>query len=79
LKEDLYDNLVALGERGEIKLLDDADVKLSLRSVQYEHVMKEGQPTKMRIFGRYTHIAEGIIRAAWCSKERINKLWIDFI
>ncbi len=73
LKEDLYDNLVALGEREIIKLLKDEKVMLSLRSIQYEHVRKEGQPTKVRIFGRYSHIAEGLIRAAWCSKEKVIK------
>ena len=70
LKEDLYDNLKALGERGHIKLLNNDEVRLSLRSVQYEYVKNPNTPTKFRIFGNYTHIVEGIIRAAWCSKEK---------
>ena len=50
-------------ERGAIKLLNDDDVIASLRSIQYEYVVKEGQQTKLRIFGAYTHITEGLIRA----------------
>ena len=70
LKEDLYDNLRSLMEKGEIKLLDDDKVIESLRSIQYEYVQKSGQPTRLRIFGSYAHIAEGLIRAAWFKKEK---------
>jgi hypothetical protein len=70
LKEDLYDNLLSLGQKGQITLLDDENVRLSLRSVQYEHIQKTNTLSQMRIFGNYTHIAEGLIRAAWCSKEK---------
>lgn len=76
LKEDLYDNLRALMEQGKIKLLDDEDLIESLRSVQYEYLMKEGEPTRLRIFGDYTHIAEGLIRAAWSSKSKELNIWI---
>ena len=70
LKEDLYDNLRSLMERGQIKLLDDDELILSLKSVQYEYETRTGKAPKVRIFGNYTHIAEGLIRAAWCSKEK---------
>lgn len=76
LKEDLYLNLVALMEQRKIKLLDDTDVIESLRSCQYEYVQKQGQPTRLRIFGTYTHIAEGIIRAAWCVLGKDLSIWI---
>ncbi len=79
LKEDLYDNLRALGERGEIYLLDEENVRLSLRSVQYEFLVKSNQPTQMRIFGDYTHIAESLIRAAWSSKEKSINAEIYYI
>ena len=74
MKEDLYDNLLKLMERGEVKLLDDDSIRQSLQSVQYEYVNG-----KLRIFGRYTHIVEGIIRGAWCTKQKVNKLWISYI
>lgn len=70
LKEDLYDNLKSLMERHNIDLLDDDDIFLSLKSVQYEYVQKQGQKTKMRIFGADTHTTEGLIRASWCVKEK---------
>lgn len=79
LKEDLYDNLRALMERGAIKLLDDDSVKASLRSVQYEYADSEKGFTKMRIFGNDTHIAEGLIRAAWCAKSKELNIWIRSI
>ena len=70
LKEDLYNNLLRLMEQGKIKLLDDPEIFLSLKSIQYEYVTKEGQPTRLRIFGNYSHIAEGLIRAAWCTNDK---------
>jgi len=70
LKEDLYNNLVRLGEKKEIKLLDDDELKLSLASVQYEYIIKANRASTLRIFGNYTHIAEGLIRAAWCVKDK---------
>lgn len=79
LKEDLYDNLRALGEQGKLTLFNDEQVMLSLRSVQYEYVMKANQKSSLRIFGNYTHIAEGLIRAAVCSKEKNIKLFISTI
>ena len=79
LKEDLYDNLLNLMERGYIKLLDDEEIKLSLKSVQYEFVGKEDQTSQMKIFGNYTHIAEGLIRAAWGIKDKHLKLFVDYI
>lgn len=79
LKEDLYNNLLALMEQGKIKLLDDEELKLSLASVQYGYVTKANTPTKLRIFGNYTHIAEGLIRAAWlASKDKVLNIWVRY-
>lgn len=73
LKEDIFNNLVMLMERGEIKLLDDPEVTLSLKSVQFELV--NGKP---RYSGNYTHIAEGLVRAAWCIKDKHLNPYIYF-
>tara|TARA_Y100000310_G_scaffold289909_1_gene316653 strand:+ start:403 stop:1638 length:1236 start_codon:yes stop_codon:yes gene_type:complete len=72
LKEDIYNNLLNLMERGMIKLLEDDEIFLSLKSVQFEY----DERGKIRIFGSYTHIAEGLIRAAWCSKNKGLNIWI---
>jgi hypothetical protein len=79
LKEDLYDHLRALMERGDIFLLDDPDVILSLASVQYEIISADAKTSRVRIFGNYTHIAEGLIRAAWGVKEKNLKCWVGSI
>lgn len=68
-KEDFYDNFKAMLERGELKLLDDEKVRLSLKSVQFEIAHEEEGGSKVRIFGNYTHIVEGLIRAAWLAKQ----------
>jgi len=75
MKEELYSNLLWLGEKGHIKLLDDIDIKQSLASVQFENRIVAGALTTTRIFGRDTHIAEGLIRAAWCVKDDSLSLW----
>ena len=79
-KVDLYDNLRALMEQGRIKLLDDEDIRLELSSVQYEYVKVQGRPTQLRIFAiPSADIVEGLIRGAWCVKEKLNKLEILYI
>ena len=70
MKEDLYMNLLRLMEQGKIKLLDDPEIFLSLKSIQYEYVVSEGQRTRFRVFGNYSHCAESLIRAAWCTNDK---------
>lgn len=79
LKEDMYFNLLALMEKDQLKLLNDDDVIESLRSVQYEYVISPGKKTIVRIFGNYTHIAEGIIRAAYLANQKHLSISIDWI
>ena len=62
--EDMHDNLRAMGEKGEITLFNRDDIKASLRSVRWDRVMDAHGLWKVKITGNYTHIAEGIIRAA---------------
>ena len=73
IKEELYNNLKKLMERREIILLDDDEVKASLKSIQAEHDPDTG---KMKIWGSYNHIVEGLIRAAWCSKDKALNIFI---
>lgn len=71
LKEDMYINLLSLGEQGFVKLLDDEDVKHSLASMQINH-----ENAKIFIFGRDNHISEGIVRAVYlaCQDNSLD-LW----
>ena len=71
LKEDLYNNLLALMEKGEIQLLKDDEIFQSLKSVQFEYI--EGG--RLKIFGRYTHCAESLIRSAWCGKDKTLNIY----
>lgn len=76
LKEDMYFNLLSLMEHKKIKLLNDDELIESLKSVQWELVIKEGSPTKTRIFGRYTHRVEGLIRACWLAyQDKTLNIW----
>jgi len=66
LKEDLYKNLAVLMEQNKITFLDDDEVKSSLSSIQYEY----NSSGRLIIWGYNDHIAEGIVRAAWCIKDK---------
>ena len=73
LKEDLYMNLLRLMEKGEIVLLDDDNLKSSLRCIQAEHNAQTG---RLHISGSESHIVEGLIRAVHCTKDHRLKLWV---
>jgi len=70
-KVNFYTNLKILMERGQIKLLDLPEVKHSLRSIQYDDSEEQA-----KIFGNYSHIAEALIRAAWCTKDKSLNIYI---
>ena len=77
MKVDLYNNFKSMLEHGELLLLDEENVRVSLASVQYEFVKTPNKMTMMRIFGNYTHIVEGLIRACWIAKkEKSLNLWV---
>ena len=72
IKPDLYNNLLAMMERGEIILLDDDDIKQSLKSIQFEYE----DNGKVKIWGRYAHHADGLIRAAYSAKKKGLNIYI---
>ena len=65
LKEAMYLTLLGMGERGKIKLFDDPDIRRSLRTITGEKTDRG-----VKISGKYSHITEGIIRAAWLGKGK---------
>lgn len=71
LKEDLYNNLLSLMEQGLISLWKDERIFMSLSSIQVEYING-----KLKIHGRYSHITEALIRAAWCIKNKPLNIWI---
>jgi hypothetical protein len=74
LKEDLYVNLKVLMEQGNISLKKNDDTYMSLRSIQYEDLETGG----FKIYGKYSHITEALIRAAWCIKDKALNIWFDY-
>jgi len=77
LKEEMYFRLLAWMEKGRIFMLSDEGVKESLKSIQFKLELKQGQPTRHVIYGNYSHIAEGIIRAVWLATEdETLNLWV---
>lgn len=79
LKEDMYQIMRMMMERGMLLLLDDEDLQLSLKSVQYEYLTTNNKKATVRIFGRDTHIAEGLIRAAYLANQKSLNLNINYI
>ena len=79
LKEDLYTNLLSLMRQGNIKLLQDDDIFFSLRSVQFDYTTDALGRSHLKIFGRDTHIAEGLIRAALGEKYKDLNITIHTI
>ena len=78
--EDMHDNLRALGERKEIHLYNDPEIKASFRSVRWDLVKDSHGLHKVKISGRDTHIVEGIIRAAeLASKDKDLKIMARLI
>ena len=72
LKEDLYNNLLRLMEQGAIELWNDDKVFFSLKSIQYEYTDNQ----TLKIYGKYSHITEALIRAAWCMKDKSLNIYV---
>jgi len=70
--EDMYENLKGMMERQEIRLLNDPEIRASLKSVQWETSNDPKKISKTRIFSTFGHIVEGLNRAAWLAKETKN-------
>jgi len=73
LKEDLYSNAVLRMERDEVKIIDNDDLYLSLASMQFEY---DGD--NLKIYGRYSHLAEAYVRALWGVKTKGLNLFAEF-
>ena len=73
LKEDLYGNLKLLMEQGKIQLPNDENLIMSLLSIQVEI---DPVTQNVKIFGKYSHITEGLIRAAWATKTKGLNLYV---
>lgn len=66
LKEDLYSNALMLMETGKLKLISNLALLKSLKSITFEYTSDKN----IKLFGDYSHLAEAMVRACWCIKER---------
>lgn len=74
--EDMHDNMRAMGERGELHFFNNEEVKASLRSVQWDLVTDNHGLTKVKIYGRFTHVTEGLKFAAYLANQKTLNLRI---
>jgi len=72
LKEDLYSNLLLLMEQSRIDMITDLKLLESLKSVLFEYTTERN----LRIYGKYTHLCEALVRAAWCVRDRGLKIFL---
>lgn len=72
LKEDLYLNTLMLLEIGKLELISDLSLLKSMKSITTEYT----DSGKLRIFGKYSHLTEALVRACWCIKERGLQLYV---
>jgi hypothetical protein len=73
LKEDLYMNFLRMLESGELQLLKDPEIFTSMKSIMIEYDISKAN---IKIYGRYSHITEGLIRAAWSNHSTRLNLWV---
>lgn len=73
LKEDMYGNLKIMMEQGILKFKEDDELRRSLTSIQF---VVDKDTKNIKIFGRYSHITEGLIRAAWLIKAKGLRLYV---
>jgi hypothetical protein len=71
LKQDLYSNAINLLETGRLELISDMKLLKSLKSITFEYT----QEGNLKIFGTYSHLAEAMVRACWCTKEMGLRLY----
>lgn len=72
LKEDLYSHTLMLMETGKLELINDVSLLRSLKSITFEYTADK----HIKIFGNYSHLAEALVRACWCIKERGHRLYV---
>lgn len=76
MEEEIIVNLLMLMERGKIALLQDNDIRESLKSYKFEY---KGETKRLIISSNYNHPVQSIARAAWYSQSKGLKLSVHSI
>jgi len=74
-----YSNFKMMMETGKLHLLDDPNIFQSLKSVQFAYTNDDLGNRHLKIFGNYTHIAEGTTNASWGIKYKHLNLAVHSI
>ena len=74
LKEDLYSNTLVLLENGKLELISDLALLRSLKSITFSY--STDVQNRVKIFGDYSHLAEALVRACWCVRERGLEVYV---
>ena len=65
-----YSHFKMLMETGKLHLLDEDKIFQSFKSVQFAYTNDSLGTRHLKIFGNYTHIAEGLTNAGWGEKSK---------
>ncbi|KKL83315.1 hypothetical protein LCGC14_1975960 [marine sediment metagenome] len=65
-----YSHFKMMMETGKVHLLDDSNIFQSFKSVQFAYTNDNLGVRHLKIFGNYTHIAEGSTNAGWGEKSK---------
>mgnify|MGYP003656983663 FL=1 len=65
-----YSYFKMMMETGKLHLLDEPSIFQSFKSVQYAYTNDSLGTRHLKIFGNYTHIAEGATNGAWGAKTK---------
>lgn len=72
LKEDLYSNALMLMEQNKLEMISDLQLLKSLKGMTFNYTSDK----RLKIFGKYSHLAEAFVRACWCIKEKSLKVYV---
>ena len=65
-----YSHFKMMMETGKMHLLKDSNIFQSFKSVQFDYTNDNLGVRHLKIFGNYTHIAEGSTNAGWGEKTK---------
>lgn len=72
LKEDLYSHSLALMEQRKLDIISDLKLQRSLKSMTFQY----SSEANLKIFGKYSHLSEAMVRACWGLKAKHLKLFL---
>ena len=72
LKEDMYSNALVMMEAQHVDIIASLKLQKSLKSMTFEYTDNK----TLKIYGKYSHLAEAFVRALWCVKAKSLNIFI---